>query len=103
MVAQSAYTMRLSPQTGDQLCKPNTFSCLEQREELWTTERGLFPGAHPEPQLQPQEAVLNQGIFAEMPSIVMKREQPLMGEKLYKYNEFGKPFNNGQTLSLIHI
>lgn len=47
MVAQSAYTMRLSPQTGDQLCKPSTFSCLEQREELWTTERGTFPRAHP--------------------------------------------------------
>ncbi|XP_011382811.2 zinc finger protein 333 isoform X2 [Pteropus vampyrus] len=83
---------------GDQLCKPSTFSCLEQREELWTTERGTFPGDHPEPQLQPQQVVLNQGIFAEMPSTVMKREQPPMGEKLYKYNELGKPFNSIKQL-----
>ncbi|XP_006918824.1 zinc finger protein 333 isoform X1 [Pteropus alecto] len=83
---------------GDQLCKPSTFSCLEQREELWTTERGTFPGAHPEPQLQPQQVVLNQGIFAEMPSTVMKREQPPLGEKLYKYNELGKPFNSIKQL-----
>ncbi|ELK06771.1 Zinc finger protein 333 [Pteropus alecto] len=51
-----------------------------------------------EPQLQPQQVVLNQGIFAEMPSTVMKREQPPLGEKLYKYNELGKPFNSIKQL-----
>ncbi|KAF5929017.1 hypothetical protein HPG69_018196 [Diceros bicornis minor] len=44
---QSAHTMRVFPRAGDQLCTPSAFSHLEQREELWTTERGLFPGARP--------------------------------------------------------
>ncbi|XP_066203154.1 zinc finger protein 333 isoform X1 [Saccopteryx leptura] len=87
-------TLRLSPQTGDQLCKLSTFSCLEQREELWTTERGIFPGARTELQLQPQESILNQDIFVESPSIGRKKEQPLPGEQFSKYNELGKPFNS---------
>lgn len=29
---------------GDQLCKLSNFSYLEQREELWITDRGMFPG-----------------------------------------------------------
>ncbi|XP_058381456.1 zinc finger protein 333 isoform X1 [Diceros bicornis minor] len=76
---------------GDQLCTPSAFSHLEQREELWTTERGLFPGARPGSQLQ--DSVPNQDIFVAIPSIGVKREQPQTGEKLYKYHELGKPFN----------
>ncbi|KAI5212647.1 hypothetical protein MUG91_G273n6 [Manis pentadactyla] len=59
---------------GDQLGKPSVFFHLEQRKELWTAAGGTFPGAHPEPQLQPQEPVPNQDIFVESPSIDMKRE-----------------------------
>ncbi|KAF6307457.1 hypothetical protein mRhiFer1_018789 [Rhinolophus ferrumequinum] len=83
---------------GDQLCKPSTFSHLEQSEELWTTRRGIFPGACLEPQLQTQELILNQDIFAEIPSIGMKREQPLSGEKLHRYDELEKPFNSIKQL-----
>ncbi|XP_029072178.1 zinc finger protein 333 isoform X3 [Monodon monoceros] len=83
---------------GDQLCKASTFSHLEQREELCVTERGIFPGTHLEPQLQPQDSIPNQDIFAEIPSIGMKREQPQTGEKLYKCNVLGKPINSIKPL-----
>nr|KAF6482708.1 zinc finger protein 333 [Molossus molossus] len=83
---------------GDQVCKLSTFSYLEQREELWITDRGIFPGAQTKLQLQPQEPILNQDIFAEISSIGIEREQPLPGEKLYKYNELGKPFHNIKQL-----
>ncbi|KAM5233086.1 zinc finger protein 333 isoform 2-T2 [Hipposideros larvatus] len=88
----------LASVAGDQLCKPSTFSHLEQRKELWTTGRGIFPGTCPEPQLQTQELILNQDVFADIPSIGMKREQPPTGEKLYRYNDLGKPFNSIKQL-----
>nr|XP_023408085.1 zinc finger protein 333 isoform X2 [Loxodonta africana] len=77
---------------GYQLCKPNMFSHWGQRGELWTTERGFFWGICPEPQLQLQESVSNQDIFGEIPSFGVRREQ--LGGKLYKCNEFEKPFNS---------
>ncbi|XP_010952564.2 zinc finger protein 333 isoform X2 [Camelus bactrianus] len=83
---------------GDQLCTPSMFSNLEPREELCITERGLFPGAHAEPQLQPQDSVPNQDFFAGIPSFGMKGDQPQTGEKLYKYSELGKPFNSIKPL-----
>ncbi|KAB1259556.1 Zinc finger protein 333 [Camelus dromedarius] len=83
---------------GDQLCTPSMFSHLEPREELCITERGLFPGAHAEPQLQPQDSVPNQDFFAGIPSFGMKGDQPQTGEKLYKYSELGKPFNSIKPL-----
>ncbi|KAM9241667.1 zinc finger protein 333 [Dugong dugon] len=79
---------------GYQLCKPSVFSPWGQIEELWTTERGLFQGMCPEPQLQLQESIPNQDIFGEVPSIGMKRELPQPGGKLYKCNEFEKCFNS---------
>ncbi|XP_029072180.1 zinc finger protein 333 isoform X5 [Monodon monoceros] len=51
-----------------------------------------------EPQLQPQDSIPNQDIFAEIPSIGMKREQPQTGEKLYKCNVLGKPINSIKPL-----
>ncbi|XP_070272238.1 zinc finger protein 333 isoform X1 [Myotis yumanensis] len=83
---------------GDQLCKLSTFSYLEQREELWITDRGMFPGVRTEPQPQPQESILNQDTFAKIASIGIEREQPLPGEKLYKYNELGEPFKSIKQL-----
>ncbi|XP_062967354.1 zinc finger protein 333 [Cynocephalus volans] len=83
---------------GDQLYKSSTLSHLEQREELWPTETEVFLGACPEPQLQPQESIPSRGIFAGIPSIGLAREQPQPGEKLYKYNELGKPFNSNEPL-----
>ncbi|XP_059552624.1 zinc finger protein 333 isoform X4 [Myotis daubentonii] len=58
---------------GDQLCKLSTFSYLEQREELWITDRGMFPGVRTEPQPQPQESILNQDTFAKIASIGIER------------------------------
>ncbi|XP_029072179.1 zinc finger protein 333 isoform X4 [Monodon monoceros] len=85
---------------GDQLCKASTFSHLEQREELCVTERGIFPGTHLEPQLQPQDSIPNQDIFAEIPSIGMKRYQRIpAGGNPCEYRENGKPFF--QTAHLI--
>ncbi|XP_015422972.1 PREDICTED: zinc finger protein 333-like [Myotis davidii] len=83
---------------GDRLCKLGTFSYLEQREELWITDRGMSPGVQTEPQPQPQESILNQDTFAKIVSIGIEREQPLPGEKLYKYNELGEPFNSIKQL-----
>ncbi|XP_045048536.2 zinc finger protein 333 isoform X3 [Desmodus rotundus] len=83
---------------GGQLCTLTTFSYWEQREDMWTAERGIFPGARTEPQLQPQESILNQDIFAEIPSIGLRKEQPPPGEKLCKYNELGQPFNSIKQL-----
>ncbi|XP_026343830.3 zinc finger protein 333 isoform X2 [Ursus arctos] len=83
---------------GDQLGKPSTFSHLEPGEERWPPERSSFPGTHPEPQHQPQDSVSNQDMFAEIPAIGMKREQPQTGEKLYKYNELGEPFHGIKPL-----
>ncbi|XP_016075161.1 PREDICTED: zinc finger protein 333 isoform X1 [Miniopterus natalensis] len=83
---------------GDQLCKLSTFSYLEQREELWITDRGIFTGAQTEPQLQPQDSILSQDIFTDIPSIGIEKEQPLHGEELYKYNELGKTFNSIKQL-----
>ncbi|TKC38780.1 hypothetical protein EI555_007139 [Monodon monoceros] len=71
---------------GDQLCKASTFSHLEQREELCVTERGIFPGTHLEPQLQPQDSIPNQDIFAEIPSIGMKRKKST-SKKPHESNE----------------
>ncbi|XP_048067664.1 zinc finger protein 333 isoform X6 [Ursus arctos] len=51
-----------------------------------------------EPQHQPQDSVSNQDMFAEIPAIGMKREQPQTGEKLYKYNELGEPFHGIKPL-----
>ncbi|XP_032482643.1 zinc finger protein 333 isoform X5 [Phocoena sinus] len=51
-----------------------------------------------EPQLQPQDSIPNQDIFAEIPSIGTKREQPQTGEKLYKCNVLGKPINSIKPL-----
>ncbi|XP_054573361.1 zinc finger protein 333 [Eptesicus fuscus] len=86
----------LTSVAGDQLCKLSTFSYLEQREELWITDRGMFPGVRTEPQPQPQESILNQDTFAKIASIGIEREQPLHGEKLY--NELGEPFNSIKQL-----
>ncbi|XP_064425746.1 zinc finger protein 333 isoform X1 [Mirounga angustirostris] len=83
---------------GDQLGKPSTFSHLEPGEELWPPERRSFPGTCPEPQHQPQDPISNQDIFAEIPSIGMKREQPQTGDKLYKYSELGEPFHGIEPL-----
>ncbi|KAB1259554.1 Zinc finger protein 333 [Camelus dromedarius] len=96
--ARSAHPLHLSTRAGDQLCTPSMFSHLEPREELCITERGLFPGAHAEPQLQPQDSVPNQDFFAGIPSFGMKGDQPQTGEKLYKYSELGKPFNSIKPL-----
>ncbi|XP_078216955.1 zinc finger protein 333 isoform X6 [Callithrix jacchus] len=57
---------------GDQLCKPNALSYLEQRGEQWTTERGVISDICPEPQLQPQEAIPSQDTLTEILSIGMK-------------------------------
>ncbi|XP_023576014.1 zinc finger protein 333 isoform X2 [Octodon degus] len=54
----------------DQLCKTSTVSYMEKREELWSIKRGIFS----EPQLQPQESIASQDIFAEILSIGRKRE-----------------------------
>nr|KAF6283329.1 zinc finger protein 333 [Pipistrellus kuhlii] len=59
---------------GDQLCKLNTFSYVERREELWITDRGMVPGVRTEPQPQPQESVLNQDTFVKIASIGLERE-----------------------------
>ncbi|XP_067589712.1 zinc finger protein 333 isoform X5 [Pseudorca crassidens] len=85
---------------GDQLCKASTFSHLEQREELCVTERGIFPGTHLEPQLQPQDSIPNQDIFAEISSIGTKRYQRIpAGGNPCECRESGKPFF--QTAHLI--
>ncbi|XP_037674203.1 zinc finger protein 333 isoform X2 [Choloepus didactylus] len=89
-----------------QLCKCSMFSHLMQREELWTTERGIFQGTFPGLQLQLPESITDQDIFGEIPSSGMKREQPQPGEKLDKCNELGKPFNSIESLlqyQRIHI
>lgn len=96
---------------GGQLCTLSTFSYLGQREAMWTTERGIILGARTgehqadewstaeiEPQLQPQESIVNQGIFAEIPSIGLRKEQPPPGEKLCIYNKLGKTFNSIKQL-----
>ncbi|XP_054549311.1 zinc finger protein 333 isoform X2 [Talpa occidentalis] len=83
---------------GNQLCKPSMLSHLDEREELCSTKRGIFPETWLEPQLQPQESFSHQDIFVELPSIDMKREQPQTGEKPYKYNEDGKHFNSIKPL-----
>ncbi|XP_067589713.1 zinc finger protein 333 isoform X6 [Pseudorca crassidens] len=51
-----------------------------------------------EPQLQPQDSIPNQDIFAEISSIGTKRERPQTGEKLYKCNVLGKPINSIKPL-----
>ncbi|XP_037001745.2 zinc finger protein 333 isoform X2 [Artibeus jamaicensis] len=71
---------------------------LASVEAMWTTEREIFPGARTEPQLQPQESIVNQGIFAEIPSIGLRKEQSPPGEKLFTYNEPGKTFNSIKQL-----
>ncbi|XP_046293356.1 zinc finger protein 333 isoform X1 [Marmota monax] len=78
---------------GDELGKPSMLSPWEQREELWSPERGVFPETCLEPQLQPQESIPSQDIFVGIPSVGTKQEQPQPGEDLYEYNEPGKPFN----------
>ncbi|KAM9104276.1 zinc finger protein 333 isoform 2-T2 [Megaptera novaeangliae] len=85
---------------GYQLCKASTFSHLEQREELCVTERGIFPGTHLEPQVQPQDSIPNQDIFAEIPSIGTKRYQRIpAGGNPCECRESGKSFF--QTAHLI--
>ncbi|XP_070481314.1 zinc finger protein 333 isoform X1 [Equus przewalskii] len=76
---------------GDQLCTPSTFVHLEQREEPWTTERGLCPGARPESQLQPQDSLANHDISVEIPSIGAQRARAVAGEQLHKHAELGAP------------
>ncbi|XP_012613865.2 zinc finger protein 333 isoform X2 [Microcebus murinus] len=78
---------------GDQLCKPCVLSHLEQREELWTKERGDVSDTCPEPQLQPGESVPGEDIFMEIPSIGMKRYQRIhAGEAPYGCQESGNSF-----------
>ncbi|XP_055284740.1 zinc finger protein 333 isoform X1 [Moschus berezovskii] len=88
---------------GDQLCRTGTSSCLEQREELCVTERGIFPGGHlgehqAGSHLQHQDSIPNQDILVAIPSIDMKREPPQVGEDLYKYDGLGKPFDSIKPL-----
>ncbi|XP_012584403.1 PREDICTED: zinc finger protein 333 isoform X1 [Condylura cristata] len=82
----------------NQLCKSSIFSHLEEKEELWSTKRGIFPRTWPEPQLQPKQSISHQDIFVKPPSICIRREQPQTGEKPHKYNEDGKHFNSIKPL-----
>ncbi|XP_045401296.1 zinc finger protein 333 isoform X1 [Lemur catta] len=78
---------------GDQLCKPCMLSHLEQREELWTKERGDVSDTCVEPQLQPRESIPGEDIFVELPSIGMKRYQRIhAGEAPYECQESGNSF-----------
>uniref|UniRef100_A0A8D2E361 Zinc finger protein 333 n=1 Tax=Sciurus vulgaris TaxID=55149 RepID=A0A8D2E361_SCIVU len=77
----------LRPSTGDQLCKPSTLSHWEQREELWSTGRGVFPETCLGPHLRPQESIPSQDIFVGIPSIGTKQERPQPGEKHREYEE----------------
>ncbi|XP_008057678.2 zinc finger protein 333 [Carlito syrichta] len=83
---------------GDHLCKPSTLSHLEQRRGLWTTERGVISDTCPEPQLQPQESIYRQDIFAEIPSVDTKREELQSGGKLYNDDELEKPFDSMEPI-----
>ncbi|XP_013367585.1 PREDICTED: zinc finger protein 333 [Chinchilla lanigera] len=76
------------------LCKTSTVSYLEQREELWTIKRGIFS----EPQLQLQESIPSQDIFADVLSIGRKKEPSQHREKLYKYTNSEKPFSSVEPL-----
>uniref|UniRef100_G1PGZ3 Uncharacterized protein n=1 Tax=Myotis lucifugus TaxID=59463 RepID=G1PGZ3_MYOLU len=75
-VLSSLHPYTHAARAGDQLCKLSTFSYLEQREELWITDRGMFPGVQtePQPQPQPQESILNQDTFAKIASIGIERK-----------------------------
>ncbi|XP_054418137.1 zinc finger protein 333 [Pteronotus mesoamericanus] len=86
----------LASVAGGQLCTLSTFSYLEQRETVWTTERHILPEDRREPQLQSQESFLKQDIFAEIPSIVMQKPPP--GGNFCCYNELGKPFTSIKQL-----
>uniref|UniRef100_A0A2K6F7R0 Zinc finger protein 333 n=1 Tax=Propithecus coquereli TaxID=379532 RepID=A0A2K6F7R0_PROCO len=88
----------LASVAGDRLCRPCTLSHLEQREELWTKDKGDVSGTCPEPQLQPRESVPGEDIFVEIPSIGMKRVSNLSLEKNHKYNELEKCFNSIEPL-----
>ncbi|XP_047386858.1 zinc finger protein 333-like isoform X3 [Sciurus carolinensis] len=87
---------------GDQLCKPSTLSHWEQREELWSTGRGVFPETCLGPHLQPQESIPSQDIFVGIPSIGTNQEQPQPGEKRREYGEPGKPFSTAEPLLQYH-
>uniref|UniRef100_H0XVJ1 Zinc finger protein 333 n=1 Tax=Otolemur garnettii TaxID=30611 RepID=H0XVJ1_OTOGA len=83
----------LASVASEQLYKPCTLSHLEQRDELWTKERGVISDTCPDPQLQLTESISSEDIFVEIPSFGMKMVQPQPG-KLYKYNEYEKCFNS---------
>ncbi|XP_053440928.1 zinc finger protein 333 isoform X2 [Nycticebus coucang] len=78
---------------GDQLYKPCMLSHLEQREELWTKQRGVVSDTCLDPQLQLRESIPSEDIFVEIPSFGMKMYQSLhVGESPYEYQESGNSF-----------
>ncbi|XP_019489303.1 PREDICTED: zinc finger protein 333 [Hipposideros armiger] len=74
---------------GDQLCKPSAFSHLEQRKELWTTGRGIFPGTcpgeHPAPALGLKVAVRIQRVATPEPALGLP-DPWVAGDSAFKYS-----------------